>query len=75
MSNARRERLIDGDVDAADPCAVHPDVFHQIAAGIDNGDVHRLADLVCLSFVTTLRITPCSIVFPAGLPKVGKSIF
>jgi hypothetical protein len=31
-------------MDTADPGAVHTDMAHEISAGIDDGDVHRLAE-------------------------------
>src|SRR6185436_18415231 len=46
IERARRVRLVDRDVDAADPRAVHADVGYEVAAGVDDGDVLRLADLV-----------------------------
>jgi hypothetical protein len=29
---------------------VRPDMAHQIATAIDHGDIHGLADLICLGF-------------------------
>jgi hypothetical protein len=50
IEGARRERLVDRNIEAADPGAVHPDMAHQIPAGIDDGDVHRLTDFVRFGF-------------------------
>src|ERR1700730_6313809 len=47
---ARGIWLIEVDVDAAYPRAVHPHMAHQIAAGVDHGNIHGLADLACLGF-------------------------
>src|SRR5690606_24816530 len=41
----RRPCLVDRDVDAADPGAVLPHMRDEIAAGIDDRDVHGLSDL------------------------------
>ena len=37
--------LLDRDVDRAEPGLVHADVGDEVAAGVGDGDVHRLADL------------------------------
>src|SRR5208282_5971070 len=50
VERARRERLVDRDIDTADPRAVHPNMAHEICARIDHRDVHRLADLTRLLF-------------------------
>jgi len=50
IERARRERLVDRDIDAADPGAVHSDMAHLISAGVDDGDVHRLADFARFGF-------------------------
>jgi hypothetical protein len=36
----------DGDVDAADLSAVLADVCNEVAAGVDNGDIHGLPDVI-----------------------------
>src|SRR5262245_51341637 len=36
--------FIDRDVDAADPGVIHPDVGHEVATAVHDGDVHGLAD-------------------------------
>jgi hypothetical protein len=41
---ARRERLVDRDVDAADPGPVHANVTHKIATAVHHGDIHWLSD-------------------------------
>jgi hypothetical protein len=38
------ESLVDGDVDAAQPGTVHPHVGHEVSAGVDDGDIHGLAN-------------------------------
>lgn len=48
VERLRGPGLVDRDVDAADPGAVLPDVGDEVAAGVDDGDVHRLADLIGL---------------------------
>jgi len=50
VEGARREGLVDRDVDAADPSAVHPGVSDEIAARIDDGDIAQRADLPRLGF-------------------------
>ena len=50
VKRAGRERLVDRDIDAADPRAVHADVGHEVSADIDYGDVHGLADLLRFGF-------------------------
>jgi hypothetical protein len=45
-----RTRSVDRDIDAADPGAFHPDVARQIPAGVDDGDVHRLANFARFGF-------------------------
>jgi hypothetical protein len=50
IEGARRERLVDRDIDAADPGAVHSDMAHQISTRVDDGDVHRLADFARFGF-------------------------
>src|SRR3954447_6939846 len=45
VERPRRERLVDRDVDAADPRAVHAHVRDEVAAGVDDRDVLRLPDL------------------------------
>jgi hypothetical protein len=50
IERARRERLVDRDIDAADPGTVHSDMAHEISAGIDDSDVHRLADFERFGF-------------------------
>jgi hypothetical protein len=42
---ARRKRLVDGDVDTADPRAVHPNMAHQIPADIDARRVMAAAEI------------------------------
>src|SRR4051794_1504991 len=44
------KRLVDRNVDAAEPGAVHPNVRDEIAAAISHSDVHGLADLRSLLF-------------------------
>jgi hypothetical protein len=44
-------RLVDADVHAAAPGAVHPDVRDEVAAVVDDGDVLRLADLLGTLFL------------------------
>jgi hypothetical protein len=45
-----RERLVDRNVDAAKPRAVHASERFEVGAGIDNRDVHRLADFLGFRF-------------------------
>src|SRR5690606_26493166 len=45
VEGLRGPGLVDRDVDAADPSAVLADVRDEVAAGVDDGDVHGLADL------------------------------
>src|SRR4051812_33145954 len=47
---ARGERLIDGDVDAAQPRFFHTNEGFQVASFVDDGNVHRLADVFGLLF-------------------------
>jgi hypothetical protein len=42
--------LLDRDVDAAEPGAVHADVGDEVAAGVGDGDVHGLTDCGGLGF-------------------------
>src|SRR5579859_6354436 len=44
VEGARGVGLFDGDIDAADPSAVHAGVSDEVAAGVGYGDVHGLAD-------------------------------
>jgi hypothetical protein len=44
IERARGPRLVDRDIDAPDPRLIHANVRDKIAAGIDYGDVHGLAD-------------------------------
>ena len=44
----RGEGLVDGDVDAAKPRPIHAHESREIGAGIDDRDIHRLADLLRL---------------------------
>jgi hypothetical protein len=39
---AGRPRLVEGNVDTADPCAVHTNVCDEIPATVDDRDIHRL---------------------------------
>jgi hypothetical protein len=50
IESARRERFVDRDIDAADPGAIHAHMADEIAAAIDDGDVHWLTDFVRLAF-------------------------
>src|SRR5882757_10108024 len=50
IERLRGEGLVDGDVDAAKPHPIHAHESHEIGAGIDDGDIHRLADLLRLRF-------------------------
>jgi len=45
-----RERLVDRNVDAAKPRVVHASERFEVGAGIDNRDVHRLADFLGFRF-------------------------
>src|SRR5260370_27365930 len=45
IEGLRGEGFVDGDVDAAKPRPVHAPESHEIGAGIDDRDIHRLADL------------------------------
>jgi hypothetical protein len=45
VESACGEGLVNGDVDAAQPGSIHPHVGDEVSAGIDDGDVHGLADL------------------------------
>src|SRR5689334_17326405 len=47
---ARGERLIYGDVDAAEPRVLHTNEGFEVAPFVDNGDVHWLADVFGLLF-------------------------
>jgi len=42
--------LVNRDVDAADPGAVHADMRNQVAAFVDDSNVHGLSDLTSLPF-------------------------
>src|SRR5438477_3027421 len=44
VKRARGISLLHRDIDAADPCAIHAHVGHNVAAGIRYGDIHQLAD-------------------------------
>jgi hypothetical protein len=44
----RGEGLVDGDVDAAKPRPIHPRERREVGAGINDRDIHRLADLLRL---------------------------
>src|SRR5438067_462198 len=44
VKRARGISLLHGNIDAADPGAIHAHVSHNVAAGIGHGDIHRLAD-------------------------------
>src|SRR5438067_4532214 len=50
VKRARGVGLFHGNVDAADPGAIHAHVSHNVAAGVGYGDVHRLADGSCFLF-------------------------
>src|SRR5882757_7684961 len=45
VEGSSRECLVDRDVDAAQPGAIHAHVRHEIAAFVRYSDVHRLPDL------------------------------
>jgi hypothetical protein len=45
IEHSRGEGLVDRNVDAANPGAVHADMGHEISAGVDDGDVARRFDL------------------------------
>src|ERR1700722_1579089 len=47
---ARGVRFFLGNIDTADPCSVHADVRHQVAASISDSDVHGLSDFRSLLF-------------------------
>jgi hypothetical protein len=42
---SRGKGLVDGDIDAAKPGAIHADMSHQIASRVGYGNVHGLTDL------------------------------
>jgi len=44
VKRPRGVRLLDRDVDRADPRVVHADVGDEVAAGVGDGDVHGLTD-------------------------------
>jgi hypothetical protein len=54
--------LVDGDVDAAKPRPIHARERREVGAGIDDRDIHRLADLLRLPdprFNDPLRLFHC----------------
>ena len=48
VEGARREGLLDRDIDAADPCLVHAYVGDEITAAIGDRDIHRLPQFLRL---------------------------
>jgi hypothetical protein len=42
--------FLDRYIDTSKPGIIHPHVGDEISAGVGDGDVHRLADLICLLF-------------------------
>jgi len=65
------EGFVDRDVDAADPRTVHPGVADQAAAGVDNGDVHRLGEFTGL--VLTGRDDAAGVLQRDALHGPGRS--
>ena len=58
--------LLDRDVDRAEPGLVHADVGDEVAAGVGDRDVHRLADfgrLLLCCFDDPLGVFECDHVF------------
>src|SRR5260370_42504861 len=51
--------LLDGDVDAAKPCAIHPNVGDEVASCICDGNVHWLSNF--LGLLLRCRYNPACI--------------
>src|ERR1700678_619955 len=50
VESPRGPGFVDGDIYASDPGLVHADVSDQVAASVDDGDIHRLGDFFGFSF-------------------------
>src|SRR5271154_1666794 len=50
IEGAGSVRLVNRDIDATDPGAVHADMGNKVAALVDDGDVHGLSDFTSLPF-------------------------
>src|SRR5690348_253316 len=44
VEGTRGEGFVDGDINTADPGAIHADMRHQVATAVGDGNVHRLTN-------------------------------